>query len=33
MRGETRSPKMAKKLAQALGHSVRRYLIPNGEAA
>lgn len=32
LRGERQTPQTAKKLARALGYSVRRYLIPSREA-
>jgi len=32
LRGERQTPQTAKKLAKALGYSVRRYLIPHTEA-
>jgi transcriptional regulator with XRE-family HTH domain len=31
--GERRNPRTAEKLAAALGRSIRRYLIPSGQAA
>jgi transcriptional regulator with XRE-family HTH domain len=32
LRGEQQTARTAKKLASALGHSVRRYLIPSNQA-